>query len=113
MTQENDDAPLAEWEKALLTPGYIPTPEDVAARIERDGKWGTPPKYRTCEVCGFHIIDSAITPAALLSCPVDHKQLIRALRDQIKDYVHRLNNAADEADDMADEILRARDLDMP
>lgn len=33
----------------FLEPGYIPTPEDVAAVIEREGQWGSVPK--ACSDC--------------------------------------------------------------
>ena len=48
----------------FATPGYIPTPDDVAAVIEARGRWGDAPSFTLCTSCRWPIFNAGG------SCPV-------------------------------------------
>lgn len=43
--------------KLFMSPGYVPTEDDVAAVIEAEGQWGKAPTYIPCPVCNYPIFD--------------------------------------------------------
>jgi hypothetical protein len=90
----------------MSQPGYIANEFDVAEKIARDGKWGDPPKYYTCETCGFHVIPRWHMGEFLDTCPVDHADLINGLRTEALVDARWRHQFYGMWHDMADEILR-------
>lgn len=48
----------------MLRPGFVPTPDDVAAVIAERGRWGDPPRYVKCEQCSFPVFSTEMFCAA-------------------------------------------------